>query len=245
MQGGYAPTRKPRKQPPHLPRRSQPRGDEVHPARTPSLADWRFALHEVFTYTHQAFSHPTPIGPGNDHLLSTRRSFSLRQVLLSRLHATAANASAVCSAAARQKRLHDRSRNRTAGGTSTTAGGAGGGDEDPSFRSDSPFPWAAALVAAVCGVVYYKVSNVVAVGMFVPIVNGVFMVCLAVFAFHKLKEKGAFEGGHGKRGRQRQRYRQQQRAAAGGVVRKGGAWRRRRRHGGGGGGAGGSTYLFG
>lgn len=164
-------------------------------------------------------------------------------MLLSRLNATAANASTVSSAAARQKRLHDRSRNKIAGGHGNTAAGAGG-DEDPSFRSDSPFPWGAALVAAACGTIYYKVSNVVAVGMFVPVVNGVFMVCLAAFAFHKLKEKGAFEGGRGKRGRQRQRYRQQQRATAGGVVRKGGAWRRRRQ-GGGGGGNNGSTYLFG
>eukprot|EP00903_Cladosiphon_okamuranus_P005884 g5820.t1 len=141
----------------------------------------------------------------------------LAEVLLSRLHATVANASAVSSAAARQKRLHDRSRSRIAGGTSATAGGAGGGDEDPSFRSDSPFPWAAALVAVSCGAVYYKVSNVVAVGMFVPVVNGMFMVCLAVFGFQKLKEKGVFAGGRGRTGRQRQRYRQQHRAAGGGA----------------------------
>lgn len=185
--------------------------------------------------THVMLS-PTPIP-------SVRRSSSPRQVLLSRLHATATNASAVSSAAARQKRLHARSRNKSAAGNGDKTAG---GDEDPSFRSDSPFPWGAALVAAACGAIYYKVSNVVAVGMFVPVVNGVFMVCLAAFAFHKLKEKGALEGGRGKRGRDRRRYRQQQqRAAAGGVARKGGAWRRRRRQGGGGSGAGGSTYLFG
>lgn len=172
-------------------------------------------------------------------------------MLLSRLHATATNASAVSSAAARQKRLHDRSRNKTAdggGGHGNASAASVGGDEDPSFRSDSPFPWGAALVAAACGAVYYKVSNVVAVGMFVPVVNGVFMVCLAAFAFHKLKEKGTFEGGRGKRGDQRQRYRQQHRAVGGGggVARKGEAWRRRgRSQGGGSGGAGGSTYLFG
>eukprot|EP00752_Nemacystus_decipiens_P007119 g6377.t1 len=164
----------------------------------------------------------------------------LAEVLLSRMHATAANASAVSSAAARQKRLHERSRTDS----KTAGGGPIAGDEDPSFRSDSPFPWGAALVAVACGAVYHKVSNVVAVGMFVPVVNGVFMVCLAAFAFHKLKEKGAFQGGRGKRGRQGQHYRLQRRAAAGGVTRKGGAWTRRRKQGGGGG-AGGSTYLFG
>lgn len=228
-----------------------PRGDAVPPARP---LDRRLCapLHHPRSFLacqSQPFLPPHSLsGRGTTPLRPHRRSFSPHQVLLSRLHATAANASAVSSAAARQKRLHARSRNNS----KMTAGGAtadGGGDDDPSFRSDSPFPWGAALVAAACGAAYYKVSNVVAVGMFVPVVNGVFMVCLAAFAFHKLKEKGAFEGRRGKRGRQGQRYRQQQRGAAGGgggrVQRKGGAWRRRRRQGGGGGGAGGSTYLFG
>lgn len=60
-------------------------------------------------------------------------------------------------------------------------------DEDPTFRPDSPFPWSAAAVAASCCAFYYKFANVVAVGMLVPVVNGVFFVCLAIFAFYKLK----------------------------------------------------------
>lgn len=163
------------------------------------------------------------------------------QVLLSRLHATAANASAVASAAGRQKRLHDRSRTGEADGQRA----GGGPDGDPSFRSDSPFPWSAAAVAVACGAIYYQVSNVVAVGMFVPVVNGCFMVCLAAFAFHKLRDRGAFEGG--KRGRRRKSGQQQRRqvAAGGGIVRKGGAWRRRRQGTRGGGDRNESTYLFG
>ncbi len=166
----------------------------------------------------------------------------LFQALLSRLHAAATNASAVTSAAGRQKRLQDRSRNGEASGKPA--------DDDPSFRSDSPFPWGAAAVAVACGTIYYQVSNVVAVGMFVPVVNGCFMVCLAAFAFHKLRDKGAFEGGRGKPGRRRKYGRQQRRpvATGGGTSRKGGAWRRRRRSQGARGGSGGgneSTYLFG
>lgn len=61
------------------------------------------------------------------------------------------------------------------------------GNEDMTFRPDSPFPWHAAGVACVCGGVYYKFSNVVAVGIFVPIVNGIFFVGLAIFAFLKLR----------------------------------------------------------
>jgi len=172
----------------------------------------------------------------------------LFQVLLSRLHATAANASAVTSAAARQKRLHDRSRNGTADGQRIGGGGGAGDNGDPSFRSDSPFPWGAAAVAVACGAIYYQVSNVVAVGMFVPVVNGCFMICLAAFAFHKLRDRGAFEGGRGQRGRRRrhgQQQRQRQVAAGGGVTRKGGAGRRRRQGARGGGGRNDSTYLFG
>lgn len=164
------------------------------------------------------------------------------QVLLSRLHATAANASAVSSAAARQKRLYARSREQRveADGHGKPKGLVEDGG-DPSFRADSPFPWGAALVAVACGTIYYKVSNVVAVGMFVPVVNGVFLVCLAAFAFHKLRDKGLFEGGREKKIRRRQQLQQ----GRGRVVRKRGGWRERRREAAGGSGRGGSTYLFG
>lgn len=63
-------------------------------------------------------------------------------------------------------------------------------NEDMTFRPDSPFPWHAVGVACTCGGVYYKFSNVVAVGSFVPIVNGVFFVGLATFAFLKLRAAG-------------------------------------------------------
>lgn len=147
-------------------------------------------------------------------------------MLLSRLHATATNASAASSAAARRKRLDNRRQLEKANGN------AGADvDEDPSFRSDSPFPWSAAGVALVCGTIYYKISNVVAVGMFVPIVNGVFFVCLTVFAFHKLKGTEAFGSG---RKTLRQRL-------GGGSARRGA--RRRGARGSSHGGR--STYLFG
>ena len=65
--------------------------------------------------------------------------------------------------------------------------------------------------------------------MFVPVVNGVFFVFLAVFAFHKLKAKGTLEVG---RGRRRQRMMPASRKGRGARV---GAKRGGR----------GSTYLFG
>lgn len=84
-------------------------------------------------------------------------------------------------------------------------------------------------MAVVCGAIYYKISNAVAVGMFVPIVNGAFFVCLAIFAFHKLKAKGKLEDG-------RERRRRRVGAASRkGRVGKVGAQRGGR----------GSTYLFG
>lgn len=160
------------------------------------------------------------------------------QVLLSRLHATAVNASAVSSAAARQRRLLERSQKERIDGSGRNKAGLGPRDgEDPSFRSDSPFPWGAAMVAVACGTVYFKLSNVVAVGMFVPVVNSVFFVGLAVFAFHKLKDKGALETGRRGKGHQ-------PRTSAGGVVRKSGAWKGRRK-GAVRGRGNGSTYLFG
>ena len=145
-------------------------------------------------------------------------------MLLSRLHATAANTSATSAAVARLKRLHNCRHQEQADG-----GNADHAVDDPSFRTDSPFPWSAASVAVMCGAIYYKISNVVAVGMFVPVVNGAFFVCLAVFAFHKLKAKGKLEIG---RGRRRQRVGAASRKGRVGRV---GAKRGDRR----------STYLFG
>lgn len=139
-------------------------------------------------------------------------------MLLSRLHATATNASAVSSAAIRQKRVLSRLQQQEENGIAGGGHGASKVEGDPSFRPDSPFPWTAAGVAIVCGAIYYKISNVVAVGMFVPIVNGVFFVCLAVFAFYKLKANRSFESGHG-RGRH----------GARGTATRGGGSRRRAR----------------
>ncbi|CAM9295602.1 unnamed protein product [Hapterophycus canaliculatus] len=164
----------------------------------------------------------------------------LAEVLLSRLHATAVNASAVSSVAARQQRLQQRSQKQIIDGSGHNTVGLGPGDADPSFRPDSPFPWGAALVAVACGITYFKLSNVVAVGMFVPVVNSVFFVGLAVFALHKLKDKGAFESGRAKGGRGGR----QRRMGAGNVVRKGGAWKGRQ-NGAIEGRRSGSTYLFG
>ncbi|CAM9859255.1 unnamed protein product [Scytosiphon promiscuus] len=166
---------------------------------------------------------------------------SLAEVLLCRLHASATNASAVSSAMARQKRLQERVQKQRADGSGQKSAGLGPGyGEDLSFRADSPFPWGAALVAVVCAAVYFKLSNVVAVGIFVPVVNSVFFVGLAVFAIHKLRDKGVFETERGKV----RRMGQQRRAGGGAVARKVGAWKGRTK-GAVGGRRGGSTYLFG
>lgn len=133
------------------------------------------------------------------------------------------------SAAARQRRLHDRKRQHSRAGSTDTWDDATD-DGDLSFRPDSPFPWGAAFVAVICGAVYYRLSNVVAVGMLVPIVNGVFFVCLAVFAFHKLKAKGATDNDV-------RRKRSRRVPRKGSARREGGGDGRRR--------GGQSTYLFG
>lgn len=73
-----------------------------------------------------------------------------------------------------------------------------------SFRFDSPFPWGAAAVAVVCGAIYLTFSNIIAVGVFVPIVNSIFFVGLAIYAFNKLKGGGVIDRAR-KKGRGRRR----------------------------------------
>ena len=72
-----------------------------------------------------------------------------------------------------------------------------------SFRPNSPFPWGAAGIAVVCGAIYSRFSNMIAVGVVVPIVNSVFFVGLAIFAFNKLKAKGLVGNAGRKRGYRR------------------------------------------
>lgn len=128
-------------------------------------------------------------------------------MLLSRLHATATNTFVVYSAAARQQRLHDRrqqSKAENARGGGKSRGYIVDEDADLSFRPDSPFPWGAAGVAVVCGAIYLTFSNIIAVGVFVPIVNSIFFIGLAIYAFNKLKAGGVIDRAR-KKGRGRQR----------------------------------------
>lgn len=111
------------------------------------------------------------------------------------------------TAAARQQRLHDRrqqSKAENARGGGNSRGYTGDEDDDLSFRPHSPFPWGAAGVAVVCGTIYLKFSNITAVGVFVPIVNSIFFVGLALYAFNKLKAGGVIDRAR-KKGRGRRR----------------------------------------
>lgn len=125
------------------------------------------------------------------------------EALLARLTATAASTPGKCVSYV--KRGKGKEGHRRGGQGRRGEGSDQDEDDDPTFRPDAPFPWSAAAVALGCSGLYYKFSSIIAIGILVPIVNGVFFVCLAVYAFSKIKAsppaRSPVEGGWSLRSR--------------------------------------------
>ncbi|CAN0014382.1 unnamed protein product, partial [Phaeothamnion confervicola] len=88
---------------------------------------------------------------------------------------------------------------------------------DPSFCTDTSFPWGAVAVAMATAALYGKMANAMALGPLIPALNVLFVGGLVLLAFRHLGEAAAADGGCGKKrsGRSRRHGPKGQQSASG------------------------------